>query len=551
MKPIGQLLLEEGYITDEDLKKALEEQKTTRAPLGQILVESGLISPQTLGRFLSSQSGVSYKKLSEINLSPEVIGLLPENIIKSKKVLPLRIIDDVLEVAVLPPVNPLNLDIVREMTAHKVRPYLVTDMEFQQFLNKYFDLKRSGGGAFKGISIEEKKEVEALTEDTPTVRFVNTLLRDAINQNASDIHLDPTPEFVRVRYRLDGMLNDMMEIPLAVADSVIARVKILAGMDIAEKRRSQDGRFSLEVGGRVFDFRVSSMETRHGEKIGVRLLKKAQIMIELSRLGMLEEQQKIYEKTIKRPHGLILVTGPTGSGKTTTLYASLHKINSPTKSIFTIEDPVEYELPGIMQTQINPKAGITFEKGIRSVLRLDPDIIMVGEIRDLETARTVVEGALTGHLVLSTLHTNDAPSAVIRLIELGVEPYLVASTMACVVAQRLLRTICSSCKEDYEATPEEKQILYPISQSESITLKKGVGCSLCNYTGYQGRTGIFEILPLSPRLREMITGTESSELLRKTAEMDGMINLLEACFTKVRKGITTLEEVLRVVPPKE
>lgn len=549
-KPLGQLLLEAGYITEEDLKKALEEQKATKSPLGQILLESGLISPQTLGRFLSAQSGISYKKLSDITITPEVIGLLPEDLIKSKKVLPFRLVEDTLEVAILPPVNPITLDKVREMTAYKVKPYLVTDIEFQQFLNRYFDLKSTTEETFGSVQLEEKKE-EEIAEDTPTVRFVNTLLRDAISQNASDIHLDPTTDNTRVRYRLDGMLNDMMEIPLSVSDSVIARIKILAGMDIAEKRRPQDGRFSIEFNGKVYDFRVASMETRHGEKVCIRLLKKAQILIDLSRLGMLEEQYSLFQKVIKRPHGLILSTGPTGSGKTTTLYATLNKINSPTKSIFTIEDPVEYELPGIMQTQINPKAGITFDKGIRSVLRLDPDIVMVGEIRDLDTARTVVEGALTGHLVLSTLHTNDAPSAVVRLVELGVEPFLVASTIACVVAQRLVRTICLSCKEDYEASEEEIKLLFSTPPPRPVILKRGTGCPLCNHTGYQGRTGIYEILPISRNLRSLITGTESSEFLRKTAETEGMISLLEAAFIKVRKGITTLEEVFRVVPPED
>ncbi|MBT9174930.1 MAG: putative type II secretion system protein HxcR [candidate division WS2 bacterium] len=550
-KPLGQLLLETGYITDNDLRRALSEQKNTGAPLGQILVEMGILSPQVLGQILADQEGLTYRKVLGIPLSLEVIQLLPEETIKDKKIFPLKITDGILEVAVLPPINPLVLDNVKEITGYKIRTFLVTDIEFQQLLNQYFNIKTSSDKTLKGVDIYVEEEVTPVSVDTPVVKFTDSLITDAISNNASDIHFDPTPEGIRIRYRVDGMLSDVMNITSGIEEAVISRFKVLGGMDIAEKRRSQDGRFSYEVNGKTYDFRIASTDSKHGEKISIRILRKAQIMIELSRLGMPENTLREYEKLIIRPYGVILAVGPTGSGKTTTLYSTLNKISNPTKSFFTIEDPVEYELPGIIQTQVNLKAGLTFASGVRSVLRLDPDIIMVGEVRDADTAKAVVEGALTGHLVFSTLHANDAPSTIIRLLEIGVEPFLVASSVIGVVAQRLIRTICLFCKEEYPASPEEVALLYKTVPLDSVMLWRGTGCSACNFTGYRGRTGVFEILTINKSLRDAIIRKDSASVLRQIALDSGMTSMLENGFGKVKSGQTTIEEILRVVPLEE
>ena len=547
-KPLGELLLSKGIIREEDLKKALEEQKKTGVPLGQILIDMGLVSPDVIGKVLGEQYGVSYKKISDILISPDVVNLIPESIVKEKKIFPVRREGDTLEVAILPPVNPLVIDEIRDITGLKIKPFVVTDMEFQRLLNQYFNIKTMASKTLGDVKVEEERE--RIVPETPIVKFVNSLIEDAINQNASDIHFDPEKEYTRVRYRIDGMLVDVMTVPKGVDDSIISRVKVLSGMDIAEKRRAQDGRFSMKIHGKEYDFRVSSIGTRFGEKLEMRILNKAQVLIELERLGMLPSQQKIFEKIVSKPYGMVLVTGPTGSGKTTTLYSTLNKLNTPEKSIVTIEDPIEYELKGIVQIQVNPKAGITFSTGLRSLLRLDPDIIMVGEIRDLETAKIAFEAALTGHLVLSTIHTNDAPSTLVRLIDLGIEPYLVSSVVIGVVAQRLVRTICPVCKIDYKPSREEMEILFG-EVKEDVLLKKGKGCSSCNFTGYKGRTGVFEILPITRRIREIIKGGESSEIIRMEAEREGMISLIEAGFEKVKMGITTLEEVLRVIRLEE
>jgi len=547
---LGEILLEKGIITEEQLKEALQEQEKTGISLGQILIDRGLISPGVLGDILSEQFGIEYKKVSEIYISPDSVNLIPESVIKDKKVFPIKKEEDTLEVAILPPVNPIVLDDIRAMTGLKIKPLIVTDTEFQRLLNQYFNIKTVVSKTLQGLKREERID-ETLAVETPIVKFVNTVITDAINQNSSDIHFDPFFDYTRVRYRIDGMLQDIMNIPAGVDNQVLSRIKILAGMDIAEKRRPQDGRFSMKINDKDYDFRVSSIGTRFGEKLEIRILNKARVLIELSRLGMNENQRKIYEKIIKNPYGMVLVTGPTGSGKTTTLYATLNKLNTPEKSIFTIEDPVEYDLPGVIQMQVNPKAGITFSSGLRSILRLDPDIIMVGEIRDIDTAKIAVEAALTGHLVLSTLHTNDAPSTLVRLLDIGIEPYLISSVMIGVVAQRLVRTICPSCKIDYTPSKDELLTLFGQIPDEEIKLKRGKGCGECGYTGYRGRTGIFEILPVTEKLKDLIKARESTDVIRFEAEKIGMIPLLTSGFEKVKEGITTIEEVLRVIRMEE
>ena len=550
-KKLGEILLEKGLITEEQLKEVLLEQQKTGISLGQILIDRGLITPNILGEILSKQLNIEYKKVSEIYISPDSINLIPENIIKDKKVFPIKKENDTLEVAILPPINPVILDDIKELTGLKIKPIIVTDNEFQRLLNQYFNIKTMASKTLQGLRREEK-EVDTITVETPIVKFVNTIINDAINQNASDIHFDPNIIGTRVRYRIDGMLQDIMNIQSGIDDQVISRIKIMGGMDIAEKRRPQDGRFSMKINEKEFDFRVSSVGTRFGEKLEIRILNKTKVLIELSRLGMNEKQQIIFEKIIRNPYGMVLVTGPTGSGKTTTLYATLNKLNSPERSIFTIEDPVEYNLPGVIQMQINPKAGITFSSGLRNILRLDPDIIMVGEIRDLDTAKVSIEAALTGHLLLSTLHTNDAPSTLVRLIDIGIEPYLISSVLVGVVAQRLVRTICPSCKVEYKPTKEELNLVFGEKRPDAdIKFKRGKGCGDCNYTGYKGRIGVFEVLPITKNLKNLIISKESNDFIANEARKEGMMTLLEAGFEKVIQGITTVEEVLRVIRIEE
>lgn len=550
-KKLGEILLEKGLITEEQLKEVLLEQQKTGISLGQILIDRGLITPNILGEILSSQLGIEYKKVSEIYISPDSINLIPENIIKDKKVFPIKKENDTLEVAILPPINPVILDDIKELTGLRIKPIIVTDNEFQRLLNQYFNIKTMASKTLQGLRREER-EVDTITVETPIVKFVNTIINDAINQNASDIHFDPNIVGTRVRYRIDGMLQDIMNIQSGIGDQVISRIKIMGGMDIAEKRRPQDGRFSMKINEKEFDFRVSSVGTRFGEKVEIRILNKTKVLIELSRLGMNEKQQMIFEKIIRNPYGMVLATGPTGSGKTTTLYATLNKLNSPERSIFTIEDPVEYNLPGVIQMQINPKAGITFSSGLRNILRLDPDVIMVGEIRDLDTAKVSVEAALTGHLLLSTLHTNDAPSTLVRLVDIGIEPYLISSVLVGVVAQRLLRTICPSCKVEYKPTKEELNLVFGEKNlDKEIKFKRGKGCGDCNYTGYKGRIGVFEVLPITKNLKNLIISKESSDFISNEAIKEGMMTLLEAGFEKVIQGIITVEEVLRVIRIEE
>lgn len=550
-KKLGEILLEKGLISEEQLKEVLLEQQKTGISLGQILIERGLITPNILGEILSAQLGIEYKKVSEIYISPDSINLIPENIIKDKKVFPIKKENETLEIAILPPINPVILDDIKELTGLKIKPIIVTDNEFQRLLNQYFNIKTMASKTLQGLRREEK-EVDTITVETPIVKFVNTIINDAINQNASDIHFDPNIVGTRVRYRIDGMLQDIMNIQSGIDDQVISRIKIMGGMDIAEKRRPQDGRFSMKINEKEFDFRVSSVGTRFGEKLEIRILNKTKVLIELSRLGMNEKQQIRFEKIIRNPYGMVLATGPTGSGKTTTLYATLNKLNSPERSIFTIEDPVEYNLPGVIQMQINPKAGITFSSGLRNILRLDPDIIMVGEIRDIDTAKISIEAALTGHLLLSTLHTNDAPSTLVRLVDIGIEPYLISSVLVGVVAQRLLRTICPSCKVEYKPTKEELNLVFGEKRQDAeIKFKRGKGCGDCNYTGYKGRIGVFEVLPITKNLKNLIISKESSDFIANEARKEGMMTLLEAGFEKVIQGITTVEEVLRVIRIEE
>ncbi len=550
---VGDLLLQKGLITKEQLMQALEEQKKTHEKLGQILIQKGLISPQELSNILSSQYNIPSINIENYALDPDIVSLLPEQFIRTNYIIPLKRTNNTLEVACVPPVNPEVLENARLITGLRIKPYLITENEFEQALNKIYNLKARAEQVISALGGSETRESvipiipETAGEDRSIVGLVNSILSDAISQNASDVHLDPSQFSTRVRYRIDGIMYNSINIPKEISDSVISRIKVSAGMDIAERRRPQDGHFSAQYRNEFYDFRVSSIGAKYGEKLTIRILSRQKMLMPMERLGMLEDQYEVFSRLIKRPYGIILVTGPTGSGKTTTLYSALSTINTGTETIITLEDPVEYDIPGITQIQINEEAGITFAVGLRSILRLDPNIIMVGEIRDLDTAKTAVQASLTGHLVFASIHTNDAASTPIRLLNLGLEPYLIASSLIGVVAQRLVRIICPNCKESYIPNENEKETIKTELNFEVDKLYRGRGCTLCNFTGFRGRTGIFEILEIDKTLRKLIQQSASYDEIKEYAERSGMTTMRKAGLQKVISGITTLREVERVV----
>jgi type IV pilus assembly protein PilB len=551
---IGDLLLKKGLITEEQLRDALEEQKKTHEKIGQILIQKGIISPSELSKLLSTQTNIPSVNMEEFSIDPNVVSLLPEKFIRDNFIIPLRKTDGTLEVACVPPINPEVLEDARLITGLRIKPFLITENEFEQALNRVYNLKARAEKVISALGGRSEQQnvipiiPETATEDRSVVGLVNSILSDAISQNASDVHLDPSQFNTRVRYRIDGIMYNSITIPKEIADSVVSRIKVSAGMDIAERRRPQDGHFSAQYRNEFYDFRVSSIGTSYGEKLTIRILSKQKMLMPMERLGMLPEQFETFKKLIKMPYGIILVTGPTGSGKTTTLYSALSTLNTGRETIITLEDPVEYNLPGISQIQINEEAGITFASGLRSVLRLDPNIIMVGEIRDLDTAKTAVEASLTGHLVLASIHTNDTASTPVRLMNLGLEPYLIASSLIGVVAQRLVRVICPNCKEKYSPSEEESAIVKSVLHTENVeSLYRGKGCPLCNFTGYKGRSGIFEILTVDRTLRRLIQQSASYDEIKDYAVRNGMITMREAGFRKVLSGVTTINEVERVV----
>ena len=539
--------MEQGYITSAQLEEALEEQKITGEKLGEIMIRKGWISQEVLNQALANQAGVSTFDLSTYIIDPEVIKLIPEEVATKYKVVPVFRIDNTLTVAMVDPNNVFVIDELSRITGCIIEPVLADEIAIRKAHDQYY----GGAGTIQEIisSIDKEKlaEGEKLGEEAPIVKLVNMLIVEAVQSNASDIHIEPEEKFMGVRYRIDGILRRRTFLPKDLQPAVISRLKIMSGLDIAEKRIPQDGRIIMKVANKDIDFRVSTCPTVHGENIVLRILDKSSVNIGLEKLGFPPRELELFKELIFQPYGIILVTGPTGSGKTTTLYSALQKINREEVNIMTVEDPVEYQFPRIRQVQVNVKAGLTFASALRSFLRQDPDVIMVGEIRDLETAEIAVQAALTGHLVLSTLHTNDSPSAFTRLIDMGVEPFLVSSSLLGVLAQRLVRKVCSKCKEEY--TPSSaliKDLGLEGKVSESIKFVKGRGCKLCNSSGYKGRIGIFELLKVTPKIQELVLSRASADDIGKVAHQEGMRSLREAAIDKLLEGVTTPEEVMRV-----
>ena len=552
--PLGALLLRAGLVTEAQLDAAIVDQSRSGKPLGRILIEAGTVSESDVVRSLADQVGLEFVDLGDISIDASAVGLISEAVARRYQAIPVTWRDGRLLVAMADPSNVVALDDIRAATRTECDSVVATPSQIAETIDRYFRVDSEAGSIAQlaADEFEEEDSISALTEiveDAPIVKFVNLLITQAVGDRASDIHVEPTETDLRIRFRIDGVLHEVMHSPRSIQAGVVSRLKVMADINIAERRVPQDGRMSMKVGGRVVDLRVATLPTVYGEKVVMRILDKGQALLRLEELGFLPDQLDRFSLAYRKPYGTILVTGPTGSGKSTTLYATLNILNQPDRNIITVEDPVEYRLPGINQVQIHPKAGLTFSSALRSILRSDPDILLVGEIRDRETAIIGIEAALTGHLVLSTLHTNDAASTPMRLVEMGVEPFLVTSALDAVVAQRLARRLCAQCKEPYQ--PAEAELVEAgwdlDSDAEYPTLHRAIGCSSCGRTGYKGRFGVHEVLLMSEELERAVIERRSSEDIGKIAVMQGMITLRQDGLRKVAAGHTSLEEIFRVV----
>ncbi|MEE8331612.1 MAG: ATPase, T2SS/T4P/T4SS family [Acidimicrobiia bacterium] len=544
------MLLEEGLLTREQLDQAVSLQTESGLPLGRVLVDEGLIEEAALVQVLARQIGLEYVDLSDVQMDPAAAALVPDYLADRYSAVPIGFDEDGrLIVAMADPANVLAIDDIRAVSGCEVVPKVATRSGVEDAIRRLGSFG-SDVADLAELAIGDQDDVgdiegiEAAVEEAPVVKLMNTLITRGINERASDIHIEPGEKDLRVRFRIDGVLSEVMSTPRAISNAVVSRLKIMADLNIAERRVPQDGRVSLRVGGRPIDLRVATLPTMYGEKVVLRILDKSDSVAKLEDLGFLPQTLERFESSYSKPYGAILVTGPTGSGKTTTLYSTLAVLNQPHVNIITVEDPVEYRLAGITQVQVNRKAGLLFSTALKSILRSDPDIVLVGEIRDAETAQIAVEAALTGHLVMSTLHTNDAASSIGRLIEMGVEPYLVSSSVDCIVAQRLARRLCDKCMEAYTSTPEEMHVLGMESAKE---LYRAQGCASCSSTGYRGRLAINEVMLMSEEIQRMAVEHRPSDEIKKVAIEQDMLTLREDGLEKVRLGMTTLDEVLRVV----
>lgn len=548
---IGDLLVSKGYLTEAQLKVALEEQKKTGKKIGEVLIDLGYITEDFLLDILSEQLGIERITLDELDLNPRFKNIIPENVARKYKVIPVKVEGSTLYIAMSDPNNIIAIDEITRLTKKDVIPMLISNDEFLAAFNKIYggedhlyNIAKTVEKEISVLSAEDDSVYESLAESSSAIDLVNSIIAKAINEKASDIHIEPDEDILRVRFRIDGILHEILTLNKILAPAIISRIKIMSNMNIAEKRVPQDGRFKIKINFQEIDFRVSTLPTNFGEKAVLRVLDRSKALLELHRIGMDNHSLEIYDSIISKPYGIILISGPTGSGKTTTLYATLNKLNSLEKNIVTIEDPIEYNFKIINQVQVDETAGVTFASALRSILRQDPDIIMVGEIRDKETAQISIQASLTGHLVLATIHTNDAVSSVVRLVDMGIEPYLVSSSLIGVVAQRLVRKVCLNCAVEY--TPDESILKRLDIKYQNVKFVRGEGCPECHYTGYKGRIGIYEVLKIDTEMREMISKNATTETIRKYALSKGFQTLYDSGMKLASVGITTLEEVLRV-----
>lgn len=557
-KRLGDLLVEYGKITQKQLEDVLKLQKLSGKRIGEILIEEGFVVEDDILDVLEIQLGIERVYLDMTNIDKQAVLSIPESLASKYTLIPILIKNDKIKVAMVDPLNIFAIDDVKIASGYEVEPVIATKSEISKYIDRYYSNQFAQQAADElSKEIRSDKPTKASDENdlndiknAPAVRLVDSIIKEAVKAKASDIHIEPFERYIKVRNRIDGDLHESMRPNIDALGAMITRIKILANLNIAEKRIPQDGRIITKVDDVDVDLRVSVLPTVHGEKVVIRLLRRDSFLISRREMGMeLDDIQKI-DRINKSPYGIILVTGPTGSGKSTTLYSVLTDLNTPNKNIITVEDPVEYMMEGVNQVNVNTKAGMTFAAGLRSILRQDPDIIMIGEIRDGETAEIGVRAAITGHIVLSTMHTNDASSTIMRLVDMGIEPYLVATSLAGVISQRLVRRICPYCKEGYEADNGEKNIL-GVKTGEELTLYKGKGCPVCGNSGYSGRIGVYEIMEITREHRQLIMTNKSSDEIKDLSVRKGMKTLKDSCAEAVIKGITTVDELVRVAYLKE
>ncbi len=556
---LGEMLVKSKLISDDQLKKALTQQSSGGGRLGSNLVKLGYLSEEDITSFLSKQYGVPSINLAHFEIDQSVIKLVPAEIAQKHMVIPINRKGNVITVAMADPSNIFAIDDIKFLSGFKVEPVVAAETSIKNAINKHYD----SAGLVQDImrdfddrevsTVDESDEgpdvgdLQRATEDAPVVKLVNLILSDAIKKGASDIHIEPYEKSFRVRLRIDGILYDVMQPPMKLKAAIISRVKIMSQLDIAERRLPQDGRIKIRMGQKEIDFRVSTLPTLFGEKVVLRLLDKSNLQLDMTMLGFEPQALQIFEKSILLPYGMVLVTGPTGSGKTTSLYSALHRLNTTETNIMTAEDPVEFNLQGVNQVQMKPEIGLNFATALRSFLRQDPDIIMVGEIRDYETAEIAIKAAMTGHLVLSTLHTNDAPSTISRLINMGVEPFLVSASTNMILAQRLCRKICNSCKEEI-SVPRQALVDtgFTPEEAKALVCYQGKGCMECNDTGYRGRIALYEVLAITDDIKDAILQGAAASEIKELGRKNGMRTLRESGLQKIREGMTTIPETMRV-----
>jgi type IV pilus assembly protein PilB len=553
---LGRLLLENNLISEMQLDEALDEQQGSGKSIGRVFIEKGMITEGQLTSVLAEQIGVRYVDLNSYAIDPEAANIIDDNLARRYTVVPIDFEDGKVIVAMADPTNVFALDDLRIMSGMEVLPVVSTRDDIMGVIDRYVHSATDMEEALDEYPVIEEVEEETerdLTEageEAPIVKYVNLIIAEAVSEHASDIHIEPGEKDVRIRYRIDGVLHEIRRSPRRIHPGLVSRIKILASMNIAERRIPQDGRFNVDAGGQMVDLRVATLPTVHGEKIVLRILDRSSILISLGELGLQQQPLKVFSDSFKKPYGTVIVTGPTGSGKTTTLYATLAELNRREVNVITVEDPVEYQMKGLNQVMVNVKVGLTFAATLRSILRCDPDIVMIGEVRDAESALMAIESALTGHLVLCTLHTNDAPSAVTRLTEMGIEPFLIASAVDSIVSQRLARKLCTRCKQEanYEMSYLE-DLGFPVEKGEQVNVFKAKqgGCAFCNGTGFRGRIGLYEVLALDEDLEKLIVSVATAHVIGKLAQEKGMTTLRQDGFSKVMMGVTSIEEVLRVV----
>ena len=553
MKQLGDILLDSGLVSPEQLAEAYGEHQRAGRALGRVLVDQGILTETQLVAALAQQIGMRFVELGDIQVDPSAVSIVPPAMARRHVILPFGFEDGKLLLAMADPANFLAVEDVRSIAQLEVKTCVATRGDVLAAIDRHYradgELEDLTAVLDAADDEEDLSSVREAVDDAPIVKYVNALITQAIQDRASDIHLEPTERDLRVRYRIDGVLHEVMRSPKSIQSGVISRLKIMAEINIAERRIPQDGRLSVSAHGRKVDLRVATLPTVWGEKVVMRILDNSTARLDLADLGFSEVNYERYSRSFIKPYGMILVTGPTGSGKSTTLYATLNILNRAEVNIITVEDPVEYRLPGVNQVQTNVKAGLTFASALRSILRSDPDIVLIGEIRDHETAQIAIEAALTGHLVLSTLHTNDAPSAITRLTEMGIEPFLVGSAVDCVLAQRLARRLCTKCREEYVPTPQALAAArFPWTEGAPLpTLYRAKGCSACAKTGYKGRLALHEVMPSSEKIERLTVEHSPASMITQTALDEGMVSLRLDGMAKVLQGVTSIDEILRVV----